>query len=91
MEIKQVKKGAFVAEVEGKEIGHLDYTYQEKRIIILDSTEVEPDFRHRGIAKKLVMQTVKYARKEDLKIIPVCPYTVAVFKRMKEELADVRA
>lgn len=52
-------------------------------------TEVLPKAEGRGLAKKLLSAMVGYARKNGLKVIALCPYVFAQFKRHPEEYADV--
>lgn len=52
-------------------------------------TEVLPKAEGKGLAKKLLTTMVDYARQHALKVIPLCPYVHAQFKRHPEEYADV--
>jgi len=52
-------------------------------------TEVLPKAEGRGLAKILLASMVDHARRNALKIIPLCPYVHAQFKRHPEEYADV--
>ncbi|HVY76388.1 MAG TPA: GNAT family N-acetyltransferase [Puia sp.] len=52
-------------------------------------TEVRPQAEGQGLAKKLLSAMVDYARKNGLKVNPLCPYVYAQFKRHPEEYADV--
>jgi predicted GNAT family acetyltransferase len=52
-------------------------------------TEVSPKAEGKGYAKKMLNAMVDYARKNKLKVIPLCPYVHAQFKRHPEEYADV--
>lgn len=52
-------------------------------------TEVATRAEGKGYAKKLLNEMVEYARKNNLKVIPLCPYVHAQFKRHPEEYADV--
>ncbi len=52
-------------------------------------TEVSPKYEGHGLAKKLLTAMVDYARKNKLKVIPLCPYVHAQFKRHPEEYNDV--
>jgi predicted GNAT family acetyltransferase len=52
-------------------------------------TEVSPKFEGKGLAKQLLAAMVDHARKNALKVIPLCPYVHAQFKRHPEEYADV--
>ncbi|WP_290790124.1 GNAT family N-acetyltransferase [Flavihumibacter sp. UBA7668] len=52
-------------------------------------TEVAEKAEGKGYAKMLLNEMVGYARKNGLKVIPLCPYVHAQFKRHPEEYADV--
>lgn len=52
----------------------ITYFFQDNSTIIIDHTYVSPKRRGQGIAKSLVDAVVKYAREENLKIIPLCSY-----------------
>lgn len=91
MEIRQYSqngKGSFKAFENEKEVGTLDYTMDEMNTIIINHTEVSPAYEGKGIAKKLVMQSVAFARQKNLKILPRCPYAEKLFER-SAEIQDV--
>ena len=48
------------------------------------STFVDDSLRGQGIAGKLTQEAISYAEKENLKIVPVCPYTVKYFEKHEE-------
>ena len=52
-------------------------------------TEVATSVEGKGFAKKLLIAMVDYARKNGLKVIPLCPYVHAQFKRHPQEYADL--
>lgn len=52
-------------------------------------TEVEPESEGKGYAKLLLNAMADYARKEKLKVIPMCPYVLVQFNRHPEEYADI--
>lgn len=52
-------------------------------------TEVLPKAEGKGLAKQLLVAMVEHARKNGLKVIPLCPYVHAQFKRHPDEYADV--
>ena len=52
-------------------------------------TEVNAEFEGRGFAKLLLDQLVRYAQEHDLKIVPLCPYVHAQFKRHPQEYNDI--
>ncbi len=91
MEIQQIndiRKGYFEAIEDGKEAGKLTYTWAGDSKFIIDHTEVSPEFNGKGVGKKLVMAAVDYARANNLKIIPLCPFAKSVFDKV-EEIRDV--
>lgn len=91
MEIQQIndtRKGYFEAIEDGKEAGKMTYTWAGDSKFIIDHTEVSPDFNGKGVGKKLVMAAVEYARVNDVKIIPLCPFAKSVFDKV-EEIRDV--
>ena len=56
--------------------------------MIINHTGVNPDLRGQGLAEKLVLEAVDYARKNKLKIIPFCSY-VSVYVGKHPEVQDV--
>lgn len=87
MEIQQIndtRRGYFEAVEDGKEAGKMTYTWAGDTKFIIDHTEVSPDFNGKGVGKKLVMAAVEYARANNLKIIPLCPFAKSVFDKVPE-------
>lgn len=52
-------------------------------------TEVSPKEEGKGLAKKLLAAMVDHARKNELKVNPLCPYVHAQFRRRPDEYADI--
>jgi predicted GNAT family acetyltransferase len=52
-------------------------------------TEVSTKAEGRGYAKKMLNAMVNHARTNHLKVIPLCPFVHAQFKRHPDEYADV--
>ena len=91
MEIKQIndiRRGYFEALEDEKEAGKMTYTWAGDSKFIIDHTEVNAEFNGKGVGKKLVMKAVEYARNNNLKIIPLCPFAKSVFDKT-EEIRDV--
>lgn len=92
MKIQQTdsdKKGEFYYEVDGKKLGLMTYSKAGLDKIIIDHTEVDETLKGQGVGYKLVEASVVYARANNLKIMPLCPFANAVFKK-KSEYNDVR-
>lgn len=84
------EKGKFVLHEGGEEVGFITYEKKGAHKIATDETRVYDKFEGQGMAKKLVMKTVDYARENNLKIIPTCPYVKHRFDK-DEEIRDVLA
>ena len=92
MEIKQVdngKKGAFYIEIDDKKVAEMTYSHAEPNKIIIDHTEVSETLKGQGVGYKLVEASVDYLRANNLKVIPLCPFANAVFKKKHNEYADI--
>ncbi len=87
MNIKHLEfgsKGAFVVETDGRRLAEMTYSKAGAERIIIDHTEVSEELKGQGAGKQLVTAAVDYARKNNLKIIPLCPFASSVFARVKE-------
>ncbi|MDD3771204.1 MAG: GNAT family N-acetyltransferase [Weeksellaceae bacterium] len=78
------KNGRFIIFYENKEAGEMTYTWAGNDKFIIDHTLVSPEFGGKGLAKKLILESIDYARANSLKIIPLCPYAKSVFEKNKE-------
>lgn len=82
------RRGLFKALEDGKEAGAMTYTWAGSTKFIIDHTEVNPDFKGKGVGLQLVMKAVEYARANHLKIMPLCPFAKSVFDK-NPDIADV--
>lgn len=82
--LNETKSGHFKAVVHEVEIGKMTYTWSGTDNFIIDHTEVNPDFAGQSVGKKMVMEAVQYARENNLKISPLCPFAKSVFDKTKE-------
>ena len=78
------KKGAFYIEENGEWIAEMTYFRAAPDVITIDHTEVDEKLRGEGIGEDLVKAGVEYARANNLKIRPVCPYTRKVIDATPE-------
>jgi hypothetical protein len=82
------KKGKFYYKKDGKQVAEMTYTYAGDDRIIIDHTEVDESLRGEGVGYKLVEASVRFARENNMFIMPLCPFANAVFKK-KSEYSDV--
>ena len=73
--------GFFIAEEDGKRMGHLSYEWANPTKFAILHTVVEEAFQGRGVAKALVNAAVDFARENGHVIMPLCPYAEKVFMR----------
>lgn len=88
MEIKEEKNRFALYNDEGAEIGEMTWSNAGDELIIIDHTYVDPAYRGQSYAEKLVKAGVEKARRDNLKIIPLCPFAKKEFNK-KAEYGDV--
>lgn len=81
-------KGTFYIESNGNRLAEMTYSKAGEDTIIIDHTEVSDALRGKGAGLQLLNAAVAHARKNNIKIIPLCPFAKSVFDK-KEELRDV--
>ena len=84
----QGNKGVFYYNVEGERKAEMTYSNAGPDKIIIDHTEVDESLRGEGVGYKLVEAAVNYARENQLKILPLCPFAAAVFRK-RDDYSDV--
>jgi len=85
MEIKHSDDGAkgyFSAKEGDIKAGIMSYVWAGDDKFIIEHTEGNPDFK--GIGLKLLDAAVTFARENNKKIIPLCPFAKKMFDRMPE-------
>ncbi|XLS28349.1 GNAT family N-acetyltransferase [Flavobacteriaceae bacterium M23B6Z8] len=83
-------KGIFFIQEGAKMVAEMTYSKAGNDKIIIDHTHVDESLTGEGVGAKLVKAGVDYARKNSLKILPLCPFANAEFKK-HPEYDDVRA
>ncbi len=87
MEIKHIaegNRGFFGAYHDAEQMGMITYSMAGETKMILDHTEVNEKYAGQGVGKSIVLYIVDYARKNNLKILPLCPFAKSVFDKTKE-------
>lgn len=87
MEVKQEddgKHGEFFIKVNGEKLAKMTYTWAGPDKFIIDHTEVNDKLRGRGAGKQLVIKSVGFARDNNKKILPLCPFANSVFMKVPE-------
>ncbi|HHV72583.1 MAG TPA: N-acetyltransferase [Clostridia bacterium] len=87
-EIKEGQKGFYIGDSEDKPLAEMTFVLTGKSFIIVDHTYVSEKLKGKGIGKLLLDEVANWARKENKKIIPLCPF-VKVQMEKGEEYQDV--
>ena len=82
--------GRFVIYDDNVFAGEMTYTRRNDGNIVIDHTGVESAFGGKGYGGLLLAEAVGYARREGIKIVPVCSFVAARFAK-DPTIADVRA
>lgn len=86
------KDGGIYGEVQlfsdEKKAGKMDISVAKGKLTVYH-TEVDSAYNGRGFAKLLLDRLVSYAKDNQLRIIPLCPYVRAQFNRHPEDYTAV--
>ena len=87
--VHEHERNRFVASSEdGEFMGEIEYV-PEAGTLTANHTLVDDAFQGKGVAKRLLDEMAAYARINGLKVIPVCSYVVAAFKKYPDEYGDI--
>ncbi len=87
MEIKHGSNRFYIGE-EQSPLAEMTYVDAGEHLIIIDHTEVAQELKGQGIGRRLLEDLVAWARAEEKKIMPLCPYAKAQMEKT-EEYRDV--
>lgn len=83
------RRGMFYMEDDKGITSELTYSIEDNGIIIIDHTETRDELEGQGLASQLVRKSVEYARENNYKVDPLCPFAEVQFDKNKE-FQDVR-
>lgn len=84
------RRGVFLIEGERGVISELTYSKSQDNIMTIDHTETKRAEEGKGHASKLLERAVAFARENNYKINPLCPFAEVKFDE-HPEYNDVRA
>lgn len=85
---EEENKGFAVAKENNQKVGMMTYSVAGTELIIIDHTEVEPAYNGKGVGKQMLYTIVEMARERNIKILPLCPFANALFRKL-EDIKDV--
>lgn len=75
--------GRYVYRIDGEE-AEMTFRRAGDNLVVVDHTGVPHRFRGQGVAAALVAKSVEDFRAAGLKVLPLCPFVVAQFRRHPE-------
>lgn len=91
MEYKLVhdeEKNRMQAIAKGKTIGLIDYQMSPPKVVTIFHTEVANIYEGQGIAGEMTKKLLDFARDNEFRVRPLCPYAKAYVER-HEEYQDI--
>ena len=84
IEIKIGAKSFYVGDSEEKPLAEMSFVPSGEKIIKIEHTNVSDELSGQGVGKLLLKELIDWARQENKKIIPICPYAKAQMEKNKE-------
>jgi uncharacterized protein len=75
------EKGSFFIDKDGERVAELQYFRSGDGRVTVYHTEVDEQLRGQHVGDEIVKASVDFARAEDLKIVPQCPFARKVMER----------
>jgi predicted GNAT family acetyltransferase len=72
--INKSSRSFYVGDSENKPLAEVVFHYKGNKIIEIDRTFVSEPLRGKNIAEQMLKKLAEWARCEEIKIIPVCPF-----------------
>lgn len=88
LELDSHHRGRFFVADEEEVLAKMDIAVIKGNLVVYH-TEVSEKLRGLGVGPKLLNRLVEHARTNQLKIVPLCPFVHAQFKRHPELYEDV--
>jgi predicted GNAT family acetyltransferase len=88
LKLNDKRQGSFYIEEENELVAEMVIRVEGPHLTIYH-TEVAEKAEGKGYAKLLLNEMVDYARKHQLKVMPLCPFVHAQFKRQPANYADL--
>lgn len=84
MQIQEDNKSVFILNEQGERIAESSFVYTGEHLVIIDSTFVDESLKGKNVGKQLIDRIVQRMRKENRKIIPLCPFAKIIFDRNRD-------
>jgi len=81
IEVKKGTKSFFVGDLEENPLAEMTFVFSDDNTIIIDHTYVSNELSGQGVGKLLLKELLDWAKKENKKVIPICPYAKAQMEK----------
>ena len=82
------RRGIFYLKQGDMTIAELTYSLEDG-VMTIDHTKVQPEHEGKGIGGKMIEESYAFAKANNYKVNPLCPFAEVIFDR-NEEWSDVR-
>ncbi len=89
MEIKKNNEQFYIGDNPEEPLAEMTIVLNGPRQLIIDHTMVTDELRGEGAGDMLLAEVVKYARENERKIIPLCPFAKARLEKDRDKYTDV--
>ena len=88
LKLDDKRQGGFYIMDGEEQLGEMAIGISDKTLTVFH-TEVSPEAEGKGLAKKMLEAMVAYAREQQIKVVPLCPFVHAQFKRNPDKYKDL--
>lgn len=81
-------RGSFFIQKEGERLADMVYKMVGPNKMVIEHTEVDVKLKGQGVGVRLLEHLVEFVRKDNIKVVPFCPFAKATFRK-REDLQDV--
>lgn len=81
-------RGSFFIQKEGERLADMVYKMVGPNKMVIEHTEVDLKLKGQGVGVRLLEHLVEFVRKDNIKVVPFCPFAKATFRK-REDLQDV--
>lgn len=89
MEIKKHNEQFYIGDNPEDPLAEMTIVLNGPNQLIIDHTMVSDELRGQGAGDQLLEEVVAFARDNDRKIIPLCPFAKARLEKYKDQYQDV--
>ncbi len=83
IEVKKGTKSFYVGDLEENPLAEMTFVFSDDNTIIIDHTYVSNELSGQGVGKLLLKELLDWTKKENKKVIPICPYAKAQMEKIK--------